>query len=60
MKNQGLIKKKTAFFDPLGYANFTDPRGKISGQLTIGGDFDINAFKINDTKVANKKVRFVH
>ncbi len=60
LKRQGLIKKKTAFFDPLGFSNFTDPKGRISGQLTLGGDLDLNAFKQNDTKVANTKVRFVH
>ena len=46
LKDKGVISKKTAFFDALGYSEFL-VNETISGLLTIGGDLNVSKFLDN-------------
>lgn len=42
---QGIIKRRTAFFDPLGYSSILDPLGDGVGSVTLGKELNPNDFQ---------------
>ena len=63
LKKKGIIERKTAFFDPIGYDNLTE-EGSGVGQLTLGLDFDLKLFESrNRSEIKDfipQKVSFVN
>jgi hypothetical protein len=61
LKKKGIIERKTAFFNPIGYDGLTDD-GRGFGQLSLGLDFDLKLFEDRNRseRFITQKVSFVN